>query len=198
LGNPEKIAKLLYCASLLEEKTYQLYYQFSQKIEDPIAGPKMLFIAQDSLKHSTLFKDVSKSIMNTKLKEKECKKGLGETWNHIIEVTELINKKKSFSTADLLKLLNKLTFIEFTIGEEYSILVKLKTLRSMKQMISNSYGVDLGSVENILEAIIKDEKYHREILVDMFDHLTEQKLKTDNTPKVKYQNPDAWIFPPNK
>ena len=191
MGSPENIGTLLYCASLLEEKTYQMYYELSQKIEHPIAQPLFLSIAQDSLKHSKLFREVSKGFMITHFKEKNCKKGFGKTWNYVIEAAKLV-KKKFFNSEELLELTKKLAIIEYSLGEEYSILVKFQTLKYMSQEISKSYGVDLDKVKGILDSIIEDEQKHRQILIEIRDLLTDQESKTDNNPKVKYQNPDAW------
>ena len=164
MGTPESIGKVLFCSSLLEEKTYKMYYELSQRTEHPIVKPLLLSIAQDSLKHSVLFEETSKELITFPPKEKECKKGLGKIWNNIIEITNLVKSKKFFSPEDLLEIINKLVFIEYHLGEEYSILVKVETLTYMHQEISKMYGVDLDSVigsrKNIFESIINDEQNH--------------------------------------
>ena len=93
------------------------------------------------------------------------------------------------------ELLPKLTALESSLGEEYYIFVQMKTLQLMAKEINQLYGVDLEKIKKVFESIIRDEEHHREILATIKDIVSKKLTKKDNTPKVKYQNPDAWIQP---
>jgi rubrerythrin len=83
--------------------------------------------------------------------------------------------------------------LESTVGEEYYIMVQLKTLRYMTKEIREIYNVDLEDLKDILENVIRDEETHRELLSKMKKILAgEEKPTADNTPQSKYQYPDAW------
>jgi len=90
-------------------------------------------------------------------------------------------------------LIEKLMLLESTVGEEYYILVQLKTLQYMTREIREIYNVDLEDLKDILETIIRDEETHRELLSKMKKILVgEEKQIEDIAPAVKYKNPDAW------
>ena len=63
----------------------------------------------------------------------------------------------------------------------------------MVKEINQLYGIDLEKIKKVFESIIRDEEHHREILVAIKDIIGEELKEQDNAPKVKYQNPDAWI-----
>ena len=172
--SPENIGNVLFCSSLLEKKTYEMYYGLSQKVDNSLPP-----------------------------KEKECKRQLGELWRNINSVTKFVCDKKAISSEELLGLIKKLSHFEYYMGEEYNILEKVKTLKYMSEEISTIYSVDFdeafGLHKSVFESIINDEQRHREILVDIVELLIKELAPKVSHPKVKYQTPDAWIFqPPNK
>jgi rubrerythrin len=78
------------------------------------------------------------------------------------------------------------------LSEEYFVLVQLKTLEYMTKEIAQTYKVDIESLKDIFELIIKDEENHREILNSIEDLFFTEEIIKDNTPVVKYQHPEAW------
>ena len=179
-----------------------MYYELSQKVDHPTVKPLLASIAQDSLKHSKLFEELSKELTTTPPKEKQCKKHLGEIWNHILEITKFVKTKKSVSSEDLLKIINKLAFIEYQLGEEYSTLEQVKTLTYMSQEISKTYGIDFEGIirsrKHVFEIIIEDEQQHHRTLIEINELLGKLEPENGNQLKFKYQTPDAWTFPPTK
>jgi hypothetical protein len=111
LSHAKNIAEFLFCLSALEEKTFQLYYELSQKVETPFAKSSFMTIAQESRKHSSMLKQASERFNDVQFREKDCKKGLGETWNYVITLLESIKKKDSVESEELLKLAEELTLI---------------------------------------------------------------------------------------
>jgi rubrerythrin len=203
LVSPQNIGNVLFCSSLVEKKTYEMYYALSQKVENSIVRTLLVSVAQDSLKHSSLFAEISKEFVTSPPKEKECKSQLGELWRNINSVTKFVGDKKIISSEELLELIKNLSHFEYYMGEEYNIMEKVKTLKYMSEEISTLYGIDFddafGLHKSVFESIINDELKHREILVDIVELLIKELAPKVSHPKVKYQTPDAWIFqPPNK
>jgi rubrerythrin len=70
----------------------------------------------------------------------------------------------------------------------------MKNLEYLTKEINQLYSVELDSIREIINSIIRDEEHHRELL-STIKHLIEKSeaSKLDNTPLVKFQNPDAWV-----
>ena len=84
-------------------------------------------------------------------------------------------------------------FLRLRVGEEYYILVQLKTLQYMTREIREIYNVDLEDLKDILETIIRDEEIHRELLSKMKKILLrEEKQTEDIAPAVRYTNLGSW------
>jgi rubrerythrin len=191
----ESVADFLHCASVLEERAYLLYKRLADKVDIPLVNSLMLHIAYDSRKHSVILKGISESIVKPKKQPKDCEKKLflGGPWNVIERLAKDIDKEKTIPKKNMSSLINKLMLLESTVGEEYYILVQLKTLQYLTKEIREIYNVDLEDLKDVLETIIRDEEIHRELLSKMKKILVgKEKQKEDKTPKFKYQNPDAW------
>jgi rubrerythrin len=192
---PESIADFLRCASILEERAYLLYKSLANKVNLPLINSLMLHIAFDSRKHSVLLKGISESIAKPRKQPKDCERKLflGRTWTIIEHLAGEITRKERIPRKHLSSLVEKLMLLERTVGEEYYILVQLKTLRYMTREIREIYNVDIEDLKDILETIIRDEEIHRELLSKMKKILAgEEKQVDDIAPAVKYNNPTAW------
>jgi len=193
-NNPETLASLINCLSLLENNTFLLYKHLADKVEAPLVKSFLLQIATDSQKHSIALKGVSESIAKPKGKPRECEKKIGETWRVVDVILSEIEKKDRIPEGDLPQLAEKLTVLESVMGEEYYQFVQLKTLELMMKEINQIYNIDLSSVKKIFLHIIQDEENHRELL-EKIKTLFAPKEKMDSAPVVKYQNPDSWSRP---
>ena len=94
--------------------------------------------------------------------------------------------KKSFTPEELLKLSKNLAIIESSLVEEYSMMIKLKTLQYMSKEISASYNMDMDEIKNVLESIITDEESHQRILNELTETLTQNKDKASKTSILKF------------
>lgn len=191
----ESIADFLHCASVLEERAYLLYKRLADKVDIPLVNSLMLHIAYDSRKHSVILKGISESIAKPKKQPKNCEKKLflGGPWTVIENLARDIDREKTIPKKNMSSLIKKLMLLESTVGEEYYILVQLKTLQYMTKEIREIYNVDLEDLKDVLGTIIRDEETHRELLSKMKKILIgKEKQKADRTPQFKYQNPDAW------
>jgi rubrerythrin len=186
----------LYCSSVLEEKTFLLYGNLAEKARMPLVKALLLHIAYDSAKHAAILQGIGKSIGNSKVKTKDCEKKLGETWGAINDLLRELTRKEKVQNGDLPSILGELRSLESTMGEEYYMLVELKTLQFMTNEIRERYNVDLVDLKDILEEMIKDEEKHTELLATVMKILSSPREKEkENTPVVRYQSPDSWVRP---
>jgi rubrerythrin len=193
MDNPKVIAKYIQCLSVLEHNTSLLYRHLSDRAETPLIKSLLLSVSKDSSKHSGLLKGVADSISELKQNTKECEKNLGEVWKMVSTQLNEINKRERKSELPFSEMLPKLTALESSLGEEYYIFVQMKTLQLMVKEINQLYSINLETIKKVFESIIRDEEHHREILATIKGILDENSTEQDNTPKVKYQNPDGWI-----
>jgi len=191
----ESVADFLHCASVLEERAYLLYKNLADKVDLPLVNSLLLHIAYDSRKHSKILKGISESIAKPKKQPKDCEKKLffGKTWTVIERLADEIAEEQKIPRESMASLVKKLMLLESTVGEEYYILVQLKTLRYMTREIREIYNVDIEDLKDILGIIIKDEEIHRSLLSKMKKILVGKEEQTeDKAPAFKYKNPDAW------
>jgi rubrerythrin len=179
------------CLSKLESNTALLYRSLSEKTETPLAKSLLFSISQDSSKHSTLLKGVGDSITNLKVKTKDCAKNLGQNWLTIDNYLNEVNTKK-VNELSIVDLYEKLMAFESSLGEEYFVFVQMQTLQHLTAEINKLYNIDLDDVKSIFESIINDENRHRELLGTLKDLAEPEEKDLDNTPIVRYQNPDNW------
>lgn len=173
-----------------------LYEDLAKKTKLPLVKALLLHIAYDSGKHSAVLQGIISSIGKPKAKIKDCEKRLGETWRTIQDLLENHSPEGKISDENLPSVLRKLERLESTAGEEYYMLLQLKMLQFMTKEIRELYNVDLDDIKDIFEAMTKDEERHTELLATIKKILSppEQK-KPENTPQVRYQNPDSWVRP---
>ena len=112
----------------------------------------------------------------------------------ITKLLKEVTKIDRFTSDDLKKLSQILITLESQMGEEYYILVQMKTLERMTQIINEHYSIDLTKMKKIFLKIIRDEERHIEIL-ETIKQLTTEKKQASNVPFVQFQNPDAWFQP---
>ena len=194
MKEPQTLADYIDCLSLLESSTSLLYNTIADKVELPLVKTLFKEIAIDSHKHSVILKGVSESIAHSEGAQKECEKKIGESWRVINRLQKEVSKINKINAEDLPELSAKLKIFESIMGEEYYIFVQLKTLDFMVKEINQMYNIDLSSAKSIFINIISDEERHREILGTIERLITKQEA-TDNSPIVRYQNPDAWNKP---
>jgi len=184
------------CSSFLEEETHLLYQSLADKVDVPLIKSMLLHIAYDSQKHSAILNGICESIGGSNIKSKDCRKSTGLTWRTIEDLKREISSEKNVHTETLPSLIKKLTVLESNFGEEYFVLVQMKTLEYMTGEINKIYNVQLQDMKDIFEAIIRDEETHKELLSKMEKFLAKDEQKAEETkPGFKYQNPDAWSKP---
>jgi hypothetical protein len=196
-SDPKNITNSIKCLSVLESKTALLYNSLSDKVTLPLIKSMLKEISLDSKKHSTILFGVSQSLPETDWKPKDCKKTLGNVLVVVDNFIEDLQKVKSVTEYNLSELSKQLAGLESIMSEEYFVFVQLKTLEFMSKEIGKIYNINLDSLKDIFTGIIDDEEHHREILVTIREFIRKKDDKErDNTPLVRFQNPDAWIGSP--
>jgi rubrerythrin len=190
----ESVVDFLHCASVLEERTFLLYKNLADKVDIPLVNSLLLHIAYDSQKHSAILKGIGGSIAEAKKPSKNCEKKLfGPVWASIERLAKEIAREDKIPKKNMASLVKKLMILESTVGEEYYILVQLKTLEYMTREIRETYNVDLEDLKDILGTIIRDEETHRILLSKMKKILVgKDEQARDKAPQVKYKSPDSW------
>ena len=187
------IAEYLNCQSILESQTSLLYHALSEKVELPLIKTLLKEIELDSQKHSLLLKGVSQTIKTSKGTQKDCSK-TSQTLQTIALLLKEVDKMETVSSSDLRRLNGIFITLESQMGEEYFMLVQMKTLERMSKIINEEYSVDLTKVKSIFLKIIQDEERHIEVL-ETIKQMTADKELADTAPFVKYRNPDSWFKP---
>jgi rubrerythrin len=191
----ESVTDFLHCASILEERAYSLYKNLADKVNLPLVNSLLLHIAYDSRKHSAVLKGITESIAEPRKQPKDYEKKLffGKTWSVIENLAKEIAKEQRIPKKSMASLVKKLMLLESTVGEEYHILVQLKTLQYMTREIREVYNVDIKDLKDILVIIIRDEETHRKLLAKMKKILVgKEEQMEDKAPAFRYQNPNAW------
>lgn len=192
--NQKSLVEFINCLRILESQTYLLYKNLSEKVENTLVKTLLGEIAIDSQKHSEILRGVGESIAHPKGDQKECAKD-NKLLQGVIKLQKEIANMKSLTSEDLLSLNGRLQILESQMGEEYYVLVQMKTLIFLTAQINQSYNIDLSNVEHIFASIISDEERHKELLETIKNMVTPKEQEINN-PFVRFQNPDAWYLSP--
>jgi rubrerythrin len=184
------------CLIVFENKTCLLYKDLSERIESPMIRSLMLHISLDSQKHSTILKGIAQSVTKTNLKTTDLPKTMSDALRSIDSFQIELSSIDKIPEEELLSLLDQLTTLENSLVEEYNILTQFNTLDSLSRELKIVHNVSLEAVKSIFFEIIHDEEYHKEILALVGEILEGKQEKIiDNTPRVRFNNPDAWSRP---
>ena len=195
LDNKEKEAiKFLRCAPVLEEEMHHLYHKMAIKTEFPEVKSLLIGLAYESLKHSKMVKELTKSLPALDSEGKDARKELGRIYRHAHVFAEQISLKNRIGTEDLRMLLKDLADLDDLIFEKYSIFLQPKVLHFVAGEISRWYPADLETLKSVFENISNEKENHREILIAVIYYFATRKIEREKvrTPVVKYLNPDGW------
>jgi rubrerythrin len=184
------------CLIVFENKTCLLYKDLSERIESPLVRSLLLHISLDSQKHSTVLKGIAQSMNKTNSKPADLPKTMSEAWRSIDAFQIELSSIDKISGDDLLGLSEQLTTLESSLADEYSVLVQFNALDMLSRELRINHNVSLESLKAIFLEIVHDEEYHKEILSVVIEILEGKREEIiDNTPKVRFRNPDGWNRP---
>jgi hypothetical protein len=162
--NPQDIAELLHCLSYLETKTRDLYQTVIEKITFSDAKILLQKLVIDSNKHAKILYELGLQFGKFEADEKMCSQKIGESWMVLSILQHEIEHMDQISTDELPRLSKKLIVLESVIGEDYYMIVQMKTLSMMEKQIKQLYNVDLSQLKGSFAKILSEEESHIEIL----------------------------------
>ena len=182
------IERRIISLGLIERELYQLYTNLAEKVEDLAAKSLFVYIATDSLKHSTILVTIIEEAGGSKLREQDCDENIRYNIDLIATFSKDVSKRQIIVREELMSLIDTLAGFENLLYDEYSKAFRSETIRFMKDDRANSPESDL----DIFSLIVNDECLHKRILLSIVS-LCDKKLDfKNNAPIFKYQNPDRW------
>ena len=184
------IGNFLHCLGFLESRTSILYKELSEKTVNSTFSSSFLKISQNAKKHSETLDEIAVKVGRSRMDDRECARRLNSACDSLEMVSKKIEHKQLLSLKDLLEIVSVL---EGSLGEESYMLIQAKTFLAMAPQICRLYGVNLEKFENLLYGIASDEETHIEILENIKAALdSKMNVKEGSAPNVKYTNPDSW------
>ena len=186
------IERQILSLGLMERELYQLYSNLSEKVEDLAAKALFAYIATDSLKHSTILVTIIEEAGGSKVREQDCDDNIRYNIELITTLSKDVSKRQRIDREELMSLIDALAGFESLLYNEYSKAFHLETTQFTKDEINKSQESDL----DIFSLIVNDEDLHKKILLSIVNSCDKTLDFKNNTPIVKYQNPDSWYVPP--
>ena len=190
-GSPKDIANFLECLSFLEKQKSILYNKLSEIIVDFGFSDCFLKISNDTKKNSRSLDEIASKICQSKIGDRECSKRLAYAYYPIEKALEKIKHKKILSIEEILEILS---ILECSFGEESYMVIQAKTFLAMAPQMCSLYGVHLENFQKVFYDILVDAQVHLE-LFNVIKAIIDKKLHKieGSSPVVRFRNPDAWI-----
>ncbi|MCJ7766862.1 hypothetical protein MUP79_00525 [Candidatus Bathyarchaeota archaeon] len=166
MSSSEKIAQLFNCCSSIEQQVFTLYKLFSERVHDPYTKSLLLYIAYDSLKHSTLLSQgLGVPLENLEQNVGDCEPQLWKTWQTHVSFYAV---EREFNDQTLVSEANRLERFENVFLVEYYLLIN-RIAEFEKKSVTNWLAggenrLDLESFTDLFNKIAEDEKHHIRIL----------------------------------
>jgi len=178
---------------LMEKELYQLYTNLSSKVEELPAKTLFVYIASDSLKHSTVLVKILEEAGGSKLKEQDCDENLRYHIDLVKSLSSDISRTKTVGREELLSIIDTLANFETLLFDEYAKAFRVDTT----ELTEENEDPDKNEQElSVFSLIVKDEDLHKKILLSLVNMCDKKLDFKNNTPIVKYQRPDSWYMPP--
>ena len=176
---------------LMEKELYQLYTALAEKIQDLAARSLFTYIATDSLKHTKILASIIEEAGGSKFRERDCNDNISYNIDLIKALIKDISKRSLIFREKLNSLISTFMDFEICLFDEYS-----KAFHIEKRFIKNDKNEKFETDLDIFSLIVDDEARHRRILSYLADNSEKELEFKSNTPKFRYQRPDAWSIPP--
>jgi hypothetical protein len=171
---------LSYLSSLgmLETNVSLLYHAIAEKTEDSNAKRHLRKISQDGAEHAKLLKGVASFV---KIPDQISVPNQGKKVEAMERTTKLsinVQALGRIGGIEFSQLFEDLINLENTLSEEYMNLTEVSLPLALQQMVSG---------------MSNDELQHQQVLRTIKFILSPNKAeRRENTPVVKYTNPDSW------
>ena len=161
----EVLAKILKCSIWLEERTAELYFKISNRLENQYTAHLLKIIAHQSKSHAEMLK----WIMNNTLRDQQaktsidCLKMTGEVGETTVEAIGYVERQKLLTLRDLNEIIDKLEFIERGIGEETYGRIILPLIKATLEQIETPRATLEIAVE-MIQTMIREEELHENLV----------------------------------
>lgn len=181
------------CLSVFENKTCSLYKDLAERVQLPLVKSLLLQISLDSQKHLIFLKGLTQSLPKANWKPHSCPKTLSEAWQSIDAFQMELSSVEKIPQEVLVDVSEQLVTLESLMGEAYDVFVLFRTLELIANELRGYFSVDVETLKNLFLEIIHEEEQHKTLLVTIKELFRRENV--DNTPMVRFQNPDAWNRP---
>ena len=169
----EVLAKILECSILMEERTAELYFKISNRLQDPYTSGLLRIIAHQSKSHAEILKWIMNNTVGNQGRTSgvDCLKMTGEVGGITIEAIEYVERQEQLTLQDLNDIIGKLEFIEKGIGEEtYSRILLPLTKTTLEQTITQQETLEIA--QKMIQTIIREEELHENLVKTIRRKLT--------------------------
>ncbi len=161
----EVLAKVLKCSIWLEERTAELYFKISNRLDDQYTAHLLKIIAHQSKSHAEMLR----WIMNNTLKNQQagpsvdCIKMTGEVGETTVEAIEYVERREKLTLRDLNEIIGKLEFIEKGVGEETYSRILLPLIKTTLEQTGPQQAT-LEIAKRMIQTIIREEELHENLV----------------------------------
>ncbi len=190
------LAHLMSYLGYFENRVSMLYREMSGKIWLSFVESLLAEVSIDGQKHAAVFKGLVDSLPKIEFDPNNCEEALVEACNSIDLLRKEIAEVSSLDEAAIMQLTDNLMAVEKSLATQYGEFVHPETVELLSEKLGRIYIMDVDVVRKLFEMLIRDEERHIEILATVKRLLDWSVLKkVDNTPQVRFQNPDSWTAP---
>jgi hypothetical protein len=166
------MAIYLYCHSILEDKVADAFSNLSERTNNSSLKPFLLYISQDSKKHSVILKGLSNLIGRIDPDRDICRNSTSITYRKMITLAEDEQMKRQIlKDSEVPSIAQKMSRLESFFAEEYLLPIRLGILPVVAPEI------DLERFQMIIEWIIEDEERHEAILRNIGNYFNTSDMK---------------------
>ena len=161
----EVLAKILKCSIWLEERTAELYFKISSRLQDPYTSGLLRIIAHQSKSHAEMLKWIIDNTLRNRQEGQsiDCIKMTGEVGETTVEAIEYVERHQQLTLRDLNNIISKLEFIEKGVGEEtYSRILLPLIKATLKQTHISQATLEIA--QEMIKTMINEEELHENLV----------------------------------
>ena len=164
----EVLAKVLKCSIWLEERTAELYFKISNRLDDQYTAHLLKIIAHQSKSHAEMLRWImNNTLKNQKNQQAEpsvpCIKMTGEVGETTVEAIEYVERREKLTLRDLNEIIGKLEFIEKGVGEETYSRILLPLIKTTLEQTGPQQAT-LEIAQKMIQTIIREEELHENLV----------------------------------
>jgi|WetSurMetagenome_2_1015567.scaffolds.fasta_scaffold93568_1 hypothetical protein len=190
-----KVTKYLHGCQTIEKEVSLLYTTATKKLPSPQLSTITTAIAFDKQKHAAVIEELLKPLSYIALSPNELsaefKSGVEETR----KLRNAIAVHNDLNPEEIEKFLKNLTNLEDSLSDLYGNLIDSKLLEDYSKDVADEPVLSSENLKYILQAFKQDNLKHRDMLIEsLYFYKKNLQKNIDNTPKVRYNNPDSWYI----